>query len=61
MIYLTISNTCKEDIGETMNISIEERPSVLLVGNGISRACSSIMSKSWDDLIQKIYDKYNDG
>ena len=44
-----------------MNISLKDRPRVLLIGNGISRACSSIMSKSWDDLIQKIYDKYNDG
>ena len=41
-----------------MNISLVKRPQILLIGNGINRACSSITSKSWDDLIQRIFEKY---
>lgn len=42
-----------------LTINLTKTPIVLLIGNGISRSCSSVSTKSWDELIRELRREYN--
>ena len=31
-----------------LTINLTKAPTILLIGNGVSRSCSSVSTKSWD-------------